>query len=292
MPKSFGLDLYRLAILISVFMAGELLNILMGAIVPGEYLNYNSIKSLIAFPSFYFISKRKFLIGYFLVAITFIILLYYVSRIILIIYFIAIFIHFIQNKKGGISINNMIFMITAVILLVIFRDNLTSFTYFKFGAMINNIIQGENLDIIFQSIDPVRFAEMKIFLDRNLSEIILGSGFGVGLNDANNYLGFIKLQGLTTAFTESEIESGIYFNFHDLWIDIGLRFGLLLLAICIWTIAKLMIKQNNNVYPLAQLLFLLIFSAFFSTAGLILISIIALSLRRSLLMVNNDLKNV
>ena len=71
--------------------------------------------------------------------------------------------------------------------------------------------------------------EHKLFFDQDFNILLFGKGLLSGLNDTEGYLSFVKFD--QTAFTRKEIITKEFFNFHDPWIDIGLRIGLIPLLI-------------------------------------------------------------
>ena len=99
-----------------------------------------------------------------------------------------------------------------------------SFEYlqgFKSIAFFSEFYNPENASIyeIFKVLDPVRYAEHQIFFSRNLIEILFGNGLGAGIADIEGYLGFVNYY--QSAFSQEEINTNIYFNLHDFWIDYG-----------------------------------------------------------------------
>lgn len=271
-----------LVILVFVFLMGELLNIFANTINPIDYLNYNSLKSLIIFPSLYFLVNKKFFFGIILVFFTTVVLLNYGSRMILLIY-IAVLVGYLVFELKRKYANKIIVLISGgIIALILSQVQATSLEHFKFVNMILSIsAEPFSLELV-RLIDPVRFGSMELFFDRNFFEIFAGSGYGVGLNDVKGVLDFVRIEGLPTAFADYEIYSGLYFNFHDLWTDVGLRFGLGPLLFGVWLIARRMYVNDGQIAMTSQLLLVLVFCAFFSTAGLILIALISLSFRREL----------
>ena len=84
-------------------------------------------------------------------------------------------------------------------------------------------------------------------------------------------MGFVS--GLQTAFSNEELSSKIFYNFHDLHIDFGLRFGL---VVIIFVLIKLIVnffKSSPENKYLSTLLICMIFTMFFSTSGLLLITL-------------------
>jgi O-antigen ligase len=104
--------------------------------------------------------------------------------------------------------------------------------------------------------------------------MIFGNGLGASYFDNNNTFDFVGKHDF--AFSEEELESRRFYNFHDIWSDVGFRIGLAPLALLfIWLIRKywkLSSRDDESFIPLFCIV--LLFCAFFSTAGIIFIFII------------------
>ena len=79
-----------------------------------------------------------------------------------------------------------------------------------------------------------------------------------------------------TAFSAEEVKTSTYFNFHDIWIDFGIRWRDVYLnnLVCIWRD-----YTRRQDYLRTFLLIICIINATFSISGLIFTSIIALTFR-------------
>jgi hypothetical protein len=129
--------------------------------------------------------------------------------------------------------------------------------------------QGSFLEKL-EEIDRTRFVEHKLFFQRSIFEVVFGSGFGSGLEDPNNELGFsVDNAG---SFSSQEIYNHKYYNLHDTWIDFGLRFGLLSVLVCYFFMYKKMKSKNVDLRISSAILFILFTCASFSSSGLILIA--------------------
>jgi hypothetical protein len=56
-------------------------------------------------------------------------------------------------------------------------------------------------------------------------EILFGSGLGSGIQDLDDNIP--PAQKNSGAYQDDEIDTGIYFTLHDMWIALGFRFGIL-----------------------------------------------------------------
>jgi hypothetical protein len=151
-----------------------------------------------------------------------------------------------------------------------FLAELDAFNQFKAFGFITQILLNTNGFEILRILDPVRFNEHIMFFDRNLFLILFGQGLGSGVYDMEHLLEFVHFQ--SSAFSADEIRSGIFFNFHDIWIDVGFRFGLIFVFFIMY---KLILKNilNRN-YGAAIFFGLLLINTSFSTTGIILTSLI------------------
>lgn len=268
----FQINFSLLNKLIIIYIISEVINVFIRAklgFTSADYLSYNSTKSLIIAPTFYYLVKNKINIAIPLILLTFFVLVAYGTRMIIITYVIGLILFFFTSSIFSLKFFYFIFIILITFYLslnVLFID----FSSFKAtGVFVQLIEEGDFYEKILL-IDPVRYYETKMFFDRNFFKIIFGSGFGSGLIDVNNYLGFVK--STDTAFTIQELNSGKYYNLHDTWIDLGLRFGFIAILLVYFFIFKLMISFNNHNIKFIGFSLLVLFScATYSTQGLILI---------------------
>lgn len=277
----YELDYEHLAIIITMFLLGEVFNILSGATLEGEYLSYTSLKSLVVFPAFYLLSQDKYYSGIIASAVTLLVLIYYGTRMIPIT-FLVVFMGLLtykifQNRRYAARI---LIPLLLIVITSINSDFLNELEAFKFGGMFITVIENMDSSEFLRLVDPVRYEEFQLFFRRPLFEIILGSGLGVGIADHEGLLDFVKYED--TAFSAEELDSRVFHEFHDMPVDIGLRFGLGPLLIVLWYVMHHIYSTEPRIALLSQLLFVLLFCAFFSSAGLISIAFIALILRKTL----------
>lgn len=277
----YELDYEHLAIIMTMFLLGEVFNIFSGATLEGEYLSYSSLKSFIVFPVFYLLSRDKYFSGLLVCAATLPVLIHYGTRMIPLT-FLFVFIGLstykvFQNRQYAARI---FIPLLFIVITSINSDFLYDLEAFKFGGMLITVIENMDSNEFLRLVDPVRHEEFQLFFGRPLFEIIFGSGLGVGIADREGLLDFVEYED--TAFSAEELDSRVFHDFHDMPVDIGLRFGLGPLLIVLWYVMHHIYSMEPRIALLSQLLFVLLFCAFFSSAGLISIAFIALILRKNL----------
>ena len=142
--------------------------------------------------------------------------------------------------------------------------------------MMKIILENKLMDI-FKLLDPVRFYESLLFFEQDVRRLIFGSGFGAGLIDTKGYFSFVAYDD--TAFSRKELQSNMYYNFHDVWVDIGTRFGLAsLILISIWIVYLGYVTKK---YFVVGIVFMSIITGFFSFSGLLCSAMLILSLSSS-----------
>ena len=146
-------------------------------------------------------------------------------------------------------------------------------TFLKFSQFVEIDIKS-----ILQDLDRTRVAETKLLFDLPFYQIAFGKGFGSGIFDEQGYLSFVEVND--TAFSTEEIQNSYYVNFHDVWVDVGLRFGLLPFSLIL--VGLMMLFRGSDATGKINLSMTLVglFSAFYSIAGLISIAVFLISLDR------------
>lgn len=248
------------------------------------YLNYSSLKSMILIPFIYLLIYKKNFIYIFLVfIITNIVTVGYGSRYIFLTLYLYLFFHIFFYLKNNLLLKLFLTFILLISLSLVAQNLEGSF---KPTALLKSIFEtllvNPNLFNLFYELDKVRFMEHKLIFDQGIYNILFGSGLGSGLYDYNGYLSFVKFN--QTAFTEKEIISKVFYNFHDPWTDIGLRIGLLpfFLIILKFFINIYHFSKNNdqkNFFLISCILVLMI-NAWFQVIGLIVIFFLYKSLKR------------
>ncbi len=276
--NSVSVDLSLLSLLLTIFLFSELVNIAFRTNIQfdsSDYLSYVSTKSLIVFPSIYCLVKGKVKIGILLTILTLIVLIFYSTRMLILTYIISF--SLLMIKKGVFNIQK-VFSVTFLFVTFLF---VTYFFLVKYigvdlesfkatGVFFQFFVEGDLSEKILL-IDPVRYYESKLFFQRNIFSILLGDGLGSPLIDIHNELSFVKITD--TAFSEQELRSGYFYNLHDTWIDLGLRFGFLLVGLVYFIIYRMSFIDNHKIANIIGLVLLVIFScATYSTQGIILIT--------------------
>ena len=237
-PKNYGINLSFIFTLLIGVLFGEILYLAVNDY--SVYFNYSSVKAFILFVPYYLFLKRKYNFAVFSLFLCLIVISNYGTRMILLslAFFSLVGVIIFLLRKGS---SKRIFMSLALILFFYLSlQYFLSFEYlqgFKSIAFFSEFYNPENASIyeIFKVLDPVRYAEHQIFFSRNLIEILFGNGLGAGIADIEGYLGFVNYY--QSAFSQEEINTNIYFNLHDFWIDYGLRFGLIPVLIIIFLVA-------------------------------------------------------
>ena len=247
LPKINRINFKFLFILLSGVLFGEILYVLTNEY--SVYFNYSSVKALILFiPYFLFLKERKFLAIFSLVLCLIAISNYGTRMILLSFIFFSILGLVIFLFRNG-TTKSITAGIASIILSIFGIQFLLSYEYLqglKAIAFLAEFYDPQNTSIyeIFKILDPVRYAEHQVFFSRSLLEILFGNGLGAGIVDTNGYLGFVNY--FQSAFSQEEINSNIYFNLHDYWIDYGLRFGLIsVLLILFYTAISPMLLGNT-----------------------------------------------
>lgn len=275
--KIFSFDIKLLCCFLIFYGFFEVINSLVYHDFTLGYSNYQSIKSLIVFPLIYsLIFFKSHLIKLILLLFTLIILVGYTTRMIILSLILTLTIYY--AKKINLKSLTQISTIFLVIVLGFFSlqyQNIEE-SPIKMLDTLKILIDGDNFLLSLQLIDPWRFGELQLLFDRNLFSIMFGEGFGSGVFDTKGYLVFADFG--QTAYSDKELISGIFYNMHDLWTDYGLRFGLLFITVFLYNVIKNIIFSKNRLKTFyAMLILILSLCAFFSSAGIILISVFYLN---------------
>lgn len=287
--KNLSLNLTFLIYPISFYLFGEIFNFFYFDHLWRDelrgYLNYSPLKSLILLPLLYLIIyKKNLLIIILLFICTNIIITGYGSRYIMVSLYMFIFAYIFFALRYRLIVK-ILFVLFGLLMLFYLSKNLaggfksTTFLITIFDISLNDFSWSN----FIKETDKVRFMEHKLFFDQNIYSIIFGKGIGVGLYDTEGYLSFVKCD--QTAFTCKEIISKVFYNFHDPWIDIGLRMGLLPFFIIVlrflfnfYIYAKHETKKN---FFLISSVLMLMINAWFQIIGLIAIFLIYKSISKN-----------
>jgi hypothetical protein len=278
----FKIDLSLLSKLLLAYILGEYLNILFFfENTEYGYLSYDSTKSLIVLPALYYLQNGKRWLAIIFISLLSYVLLLYATRMIILIFISVLALHFLSTLKkagvikiAGVTIISSFFIIAAIELIDYFPLH-----DFKFTHSLALALDDLSLEDALLSVDYIRYHELQMFLDRNWLRIIFGDGFGSGIYDISGAFNSIGADG--SAFSAEELTTKYYYNFHDIWVDVGLRFGLILLLVIFVPLLTGAFSDESPTAVYSMLLIILLCCAFFSSAGLILIAMFGLALRES-----------
>ncbi|WP_223550108.1 O-antigen ligase family protein [Aestuariivivens sp. NBU2969] len=243
-----------------------------------HYLSYDSSKSLIAIPIIYLFFKQRYLKLIPIFVPIFVVLIFYGSRIIILSLIILLLLYglirFVLKHKRN------FFKAFFVFSLFVFLINYTR-TNFKhiFDSnrilhSIDNLFTHTSLSKLLISLDKVRFYEYKLFFERDIFTILFGSGLGTGIEDKKNYFSFVKTNQY--AFHDFELQSKLFFNFHDFFTDIGLRFGLVAVLMLFIIVIRYFYSSNPEKELFSFLALFLLINCFYSLKGIYIIVIFLL----------------
>jgi hypothetical protein len=237
------------------------------------YMNYNSTKAILVLPFLYLLINKKIFYSLLFLGPLTLVLIANGTRFIPVMFVSTLGIILLKNF---INSKNSSKIVSALLVYSISYIFISETEYYKFEAskvtnFFYQIATNFSYDILRQ-LEPVRMDENKLFFSRSFYEILFGSGLGSGLLDKNNIFSYISYEQY--AFTRLEIDSGIFHGLHDFWTDIGLRFGLLFVVFTIGITLKNILKYQELSCVYWAMGLIILMCAFYSTAGVLLISII------------------
>lgn len=259
-----------------VFGVAELINFLALFVIDYHgYMNYDSSKSLIVFVSFYYLAKKKPLMASIVFVLTVIVLISYGTRMILLTYLVTIAIFlYVHNARSFFRMLSIVLVCIPLFMFVYkYQEDMKSY---KAVAYLTSISFDDGIEGVMKSVDRVRYEETALFFSRDWYSIAMGSGFGSGLYDEKGNFDFISIH--QTAFTEKELISGYYYNLHDTWIDIGLRYGFLFILVLYFSVIYEITNKGSYRSMMAMNMLVLISCASFSSGGLLLIALMYLAM--------------
>lgn len=277
--SSMKLDLRLMYIGSLGYLFGEVVNgLFFFRTHAGEYLNYDGLKVFVIFPLIYALSMRKNIIFEVALAIAtlYVISMYGTRMITLSLMMLSCLGLIIGLFRSG-SLKYLFFFFFFIAFFILINTEFvmgSDFGGFKaiafFATFLENFEASELLERL-ALLDPIRFMEYQLFFERPILEIILGSGVGSGLYDTNGLLEFVGLDW--TAFSAQELISATFYNFHDYWVDFGLRFGLVFVIYLFFILALLPMFRGQILQGIMFGLVLL--NATFATEGIIFLALLA-----------------
>ena len=271
------LNLELLCSVTLVYLACETLNYVFFYVqADAQYMSYASNKAFVTFPTYYFLSKRKIFRALICAIATLIVLTAYGTRMIALVFALLlaayVFAHLIKTRARS-------FLLPVSVLLILYSIWAPSTEFLqsnRVSASFERILsEGVSMDQI-RILDPVRYDENTLFFNQDLFSILFGSGYGSGLRDDLNLMTSVTYD--QAAFSRDELDSNKYYGLHDVWTDMGLRFGLIFVVFVLASFAVNVISSNSDQTLLALFALTLALCSFYSPGGLIGLSIIAISL--------------
>jgi len=272
--KIYGdFDTKLIVCFLMIYLLFESLNYIFFYEAAMGYMNYNSTKALLVLPFLYFLKTNKLLLTILSSMPTTMVLIANGTRFIPVM-FVMTLVLILFKKFLNLKFTNKIMLLILNYFLgeILFwysdkyeleASKVTNFFY--------QVATNFSIDVL-RILEPVRMDENYIFFSRSVYEILFGSGLGSGLWDKNNTFGYIDYSQY--AFSRMEIDSHIYHGLHDFWTDIGLRFGMLFVSIIVLMTIKNIWKYEGIKGAYWAMCLILLFCSFYSTAGVLLISII------------------
>lgn len=266
--KNFELNLTILFFAILGYLLSDLFNfIFLKSAWIGSYMSYDTTKYLVITPSVIALFRRQYVLAIAISTCTVLVLIGYTSRNIFLLYliFVVVFMAYSSLVRSFSSRSLFALLIASII----FAINTTEYhLLFERYKALNAILLIEQYGLnAFAYLDPVRYRTAELFFQISLPELLFGRGFGSGIEDSSGLLAFVRAD--QAAFTEEELTSRYFYNFHDIWVDVGLRFGLLPLgAFLVWVFRRRPAGNSNSMAIWIIALFGILL-AFYSVAGLL-----------------------
>lgn len=250
------------------FLAGETINLLFffDRATQG-YMSFASIKSFVIFPLFFRLNQDKRFTPFTIMLIVpvLLVMLAYNSKMVFVSValasLVAVAVTLVRRPSyiGLALIGILILYGLMQVTLYVFPDAEAN----RIVAFSLELTESNDLWSTIESIDPVRFQQHYLFFSREVLEVIFGSGVGAGINDVNGQLSTVVNE---TAFTAQEIRDGLFFNFHDIWIDFGLRFGVITLIFIALGLVKILSDPSTRI--MGAVFIMILINATFSIAGI------------------------
>ena len=268
----FKIDTNFLVLMLITFVAFEIPNIIMYD-PANDYLSYNTTKSLVVL--IFFASMAS---GWFKASSAFLlvilILIFYVTRMIILSFILVLVASIAIRVFNFKKFIKAILYSSAFIIFITVLSQYVDLNKIKFFGTFYLALDESSLLEIIKLLDPVRYYEALAFIDTGFN-LFIGNGFGSGVYDQYGYFSFVSEND--TAFSLKELKSGNFFNFHDIWTDVGFRFGLLFVFLLYSEPLRKINHGAAEVRSLSMTLIVLITCAFYSMTGIILIALIYLA---------------
>jgi len=258
-------------------LVGEVLNLIFFYSSNENYLSFDTTKIFVIFPAIIaLIQKRNIYLVLFLSCAGIFICLFMGSRMIIASCLGIIVLILVLNSLHRFRAKLYLFTGLLVFLGIMASDLsfLLAFDIVKFKAIgfIAQLLTLSDISVmeVLELLDPVRFSEHVLFFDRSPILVLLGQGPGAGLYDVNGILSFVSFE--QTAFSQEELTSGVFYNFHDAWIEFGVRFGLVPVFLLFYTLVIRQILEGRAI--VAFIFGILLINVTFATSGILLAALI------------------
>ncbi|EOK5732206.1 hypothetical protein WM008_21565 [Vibrio vulnificus] len=270
-----------LSFFVLALIASEIVNVIFFFDISQGYLNYQSTKVVILFSLVFYLINKKYLFAVVISLLTALILVNYVTRMIILVAMLTIVVYFflyvfkprvlLKNTFSVFIIASMIGLFSAWVILSLQTDYSTfSFTNeYKLTSMFIKFSEMTSYSDTLHSLDPVRYAELLVLAEQSLPQLLFGSGLGGAYYDSGNLFGFVGVNDF--AFSEEEITSRIFFNFHDLWTDVAFRFGFVPVVVFLLYLTLKVRSPNKQIRMCSILCFLFVFCSFWSKSGILVL---------------------
>lgn len=239
----------------------------------GDYLSYDSLKGAVMFVPLYLLVSGRLTAFLPVFALSILVIIGYATRMLLITS-VGILVLLLFSKattgKAKATILGVLGAGIFTIALLLPPEFLEGRRMFGFLSAHENAAGW--LEFV-RVLDPVRYVEHEMFLQRSWAEIVFGSGLGSGLIDDTGQLSFV--QPGTGAFSDTELLEARYFRLHDAWIYFGLRLGLVFVVAAYAFLANATLGKSRDVVILGGWGILLLNSATFSISGLLMTALVA-----------------
>lgn len=233
-----------------------------------EYMSYSTTKFLIVFPSLLALLSGRVIVANLLILLTIPVLVGYAGRVLFLLYIMAIFgiAAFMILKRGYLRYLLLVGGAAAIIVITASQLDIYS-TLESYKSLSSILLILEHGINSVQFLDPVRYAESAMYFQLPVLELLFGRGWGAGLADTGGFLGFVAPNQF--AFSIQELNSNIYYGFHDVWVDIGLRFGLLFFALFMLWLLLQVPSRDYSLLAIWVVSLIGVIAAFYGTGGLI-----------------------
>lgn len=249
------------------FLGAEVINLmLLFDRVTHHYMSFASIKAFIIFPLFYrlYVDRKVTFASTGLAIPILLVMLAYNSKMVifsLAFALLAMLIGMVYKRPAHI----LWLLLGPLALLGLFQLTLLLFPDVggnRILSFLTLFAEGKGVFATIEELEPIRWHQHYLFFSRGILEIFFGNGIGAGIRDAGGQLANVANE---TAFTVEEMRDSAFFNFHDIWIDFGLRFGLVSVAFIVVRLTKILADPDTR--AMGAVFLMILINATFSISG-------------------------